>query len=168
MLRDRGLTYETVPAGTGRGRPPRTAGVWRAVVLAGLAVALGGCARRAEMTYRRAEVFFAQGEYRLAALEYEKVVASFPQSELADDALYKLGHIHRVHLEEPREALQAYLRLPCEYPTSPYAVEALLALGWGEFQEFGALVVEDAGAVGGEVEAWGVGGVVARGAGIGL
>lgn len=87
---------------------------------------LAGCARRAELTYRRAEMFFAQGEHRLAAAEYLKVADDYPQSELADDALYKLGYVLRAHLEDSREALSAYERLANRYPSSPYADDALL------------------------------------------
>jgi len=89
-------------------------------------MSVGGCARRAELTYRRAEMFFAQGQHRLAAAEYLKVADEYPQSELADDALYKLGYVLRAHLEDSREALNAYQRLAKSYPSSPYADDALL------------------------------------------
>ncbi|MCX7600037.1 MAG: tetratricopeptide repeat protein [Armatimonadetes bacterium] len=95
-------------------------------VLLALLMTLAGCARRAELTYRRAEMFFAQGEHRLAAAEYLKVADNYPQSEIADDALYKLGYMLRAHLEDSRAALAAYTRLASSYPSSPYADDALL------------------------------------------
>lgn len=109
---------------TGIGR--RVARSCCAVGLLAALMALTGCARRAELTYRRAEMFFAQGEHRLAVEEYLKVADNYPQSELADDALYKLGYVLRAHLEDSRGALMAYERLANSYPSSPYADDALL------------------------------------------
>jgi TolA-binding protein len=91
-----------------------------------LALAAAGCSTRASLMYRRAEMFFAQGSYNLAAAEYEQLVKSYPASPLADAALYKLGHLYRVHLGRTQDALAAYRRLAEQYPRSPYAGEALL------------------------------------------
>lgn len=92
-----------------------------------LAVAvLGGCISRAQLVYRRAEIFFGQGEYEMATAEYQRVVDAYPDDPLADDALYKLGHLYRVHLRQPGRALAAYSRLAEDYPASPFADDALL------------------------------------------
>jgi TolA-binding protein len=78
------------------------------------------------MVYRRAEMFFANGEYALAAQEYKRVVDDDPQSYLADDALFKLAHVDRVHLGKPKDALDAYSRLVTNYGDSPYVDDSLL------------------------------------------
>ncbi len=105
----------------------RRAPAWVVLGVGALAVlAAGGCGRRAEMVYRRAEMFFANGEYALAAQEYERVVDDDPQSYLADDALFKLAHVDRVHLGKPKDALLAYNRLVNSYGDSPYVDDALL------------------------------------------
>jgi hypothetical protein len=78
------------------------------------------------MVYRRAEMFFVNGEYALAAQEYKHVADEFPQAYLADDALFKLAHVDRVHLGKPKDALAAYDRLVTSYADSPYADDAML------------------------------------------
>lgn len=96
------------------------------VAAAAVIIALSACANRAALIYRRAEMFFGRGEYELAVAEYRRVAETYPDDILADDALYKLGYLYRVHLQQPRQAIAAYTSLAGRYPRSPYADEALL------------------------------------------
>ncbi|MCD6352431.1 MAG: tetratricopeptide repeat protein [Armatimonadetes bacterium] len=107
-------------------RAPSRSGLAAVIVLIAAAMTLGGCTTRAQLIYRRAEMFFGQGQYGLAAQEYERVVQSYPRDTVADDALYKLAYLYRVHLGQPARALTAYRHLAENYPTSPYADDALL------------------------------------------
>lgn len=98
-----------------------------ALACAGLAlVALAGCASRGQLIYRRAEIFFGRGDYEMAMTEYERITEDHASDPVADDALYKLGHLYRVHLKQPGRALTAYRRLAQDYPSSSYADDALL------------------------------------------
>ncbi len=63
-----------------------------------------------------------------AIIEYRKVAENYPQSHLADDALFEVGKIHlqRDNTEKAREALLAVAQ---KYPTSPLADDALFLVG---------------------------------------
>lgn len=98
-----------------------------AAVGALLALALlAGCSSKDERLYRRAEAFLAQGQFQVAAEEYARLAAEFPRSELADDALYKLGYILAEELDRPEAALAYYWALADNYPGSSYADDALM------------------------------------------
>lgn len=100
---------------------------WAGVVGALLAMALlAGCTSKDVRLYRRAEAFFAQGQFQVAAEEYGRLAAEHPHSELADDALYKLGYILAEELDQPNAALAQYWALADNYPRSPYADDALM------------------------------------------
>lgn len=87
---------------------------------------LAGCSSKDERLFRRAEAFFAQGQFQVAAEEYARLAAEFPRSELADDALYKLGYILAEELDQPESALTQYWALADSYPGSAYADDALM------------------------------------------
>jgi TolA-binding protein len=63
-----------------------------------------------------------------AIIEYRKVASRWPQSHLADDALYEVGsaYLSRADAEKAREALRAVAE---EYPASPLADDALFLVG---------------------------------------
>jgi TolA-binding protein len=63
-----------------------------------------------------------------AIIEYRKVVANWPTSHLADDALYAVGTTY-LSLEEKEKARQALLAVAEKYPTSPLADDALFMVG---------------------------------------
>lgn len=96
-----------------------------AVALLALAL-LAGCSSKDERLYRRAEAFLAQGQFQVAAEEYARLAAEFPRSELADDAMYKLGYIYAEELDQPEPALAQYWALADNYPDSSYADDALM------------------------------------------
>jgi len=87
---------------------------------------LAGCSSKDERLFRRAEAFFAQGQFQVAAEEYARLAAEFPRSELADDAMYKLGYILAEELDQPEPALAQYWALADNYPGSSYADDALM------------------------------------------
>jgi len=63
-----------------------------------------------------------------AIIEYRKVVANWPQSHLADDALYAVGSTY-LSLGETDKAREALLKVAQGYPTSPLADDALFMVG---------------------------------------
>ncbi|MBD3292881.1 MAG: tetratricopeptide repeat protein [Armatimonadia bacterium] len=87
---------------------------------------LVGCTSRAERLYRRAETFLAQGQHTMAAEEYQRIVTEEPDSDLADDALYKLAYVYAEELDQPTVGLVKYRALADSYPGSPWVDDALM------------------------------------------
>ncbi len=75
--------------------------------------------------YARAEAQKIVGDHREAARLYKKLQRRHPYSPKADDALYQLGLIRRLHLKSYPEAILAFLLLEKDYPDSPLAAKAL-------------------------------------------
>ncbi len=63
-----------------------------------------------------------------AIIEYRKVVAAWPESHLADDALHAIGTAY-LALGETVKAREVLLAVAEKYPASPLADDALLAVG---------------------------------------
>ncbi len=63
-----------------------------------------------------------------AIIEYRKVVAGWPQSHLADDALYEVGACY-LGLGETEKAREALRQMAEQYPSSPLADDALFLVG---------------------------------------
>jgi len=63
-----------------------------------------------------------------AIIEYRKVVARWPQSHLADDALYEVGTSY-VGLGDTEKAREALRQMARQYPSSPLADDALFQVG---------------------------------------
>lgn len=75
--------------------------------------------------YARAEEQKLVGHYQEAARLYKKLQRRHPASPKADEALYLLGEIRKLHLKNYPEAILAFLSLEKDYPHSPLAGEAL-------------------------------------------
>ncbi|MCF7731447.1 MAG: tetratricopeptide repeat protein [Akkermansiaceae bacterium] len=63
-----------------------------------------------------------------AIIEYRKVVKGWPQSHLADDALYAVGTTF-LSLGETGKAREALLAVASQYPSSPLADDAVFMVG---------------------------------------
>jgi tetratricopeptide (TPR) repeat protein len=63
-----------------------------------------------------------------AIIEYRKVVTNWPESHLADDALYAVGTTY-LSLDEPEKARKALSEVADKYATSPLADDALFMVG---------------------------------------
>ena len=95
-------------------------------IVAAAALMLAGCTSRSERLYRRAETFLAQGQHKMAAEEYQRIVSEEPDSDLADDALYKLAYVYAEELGQPTVGLVKYRALADSYPDSPWVDDALM------------------------------------------
>ena len=73
-----------------------------------------------------------------AIIEYRKVVANWPTSHLADDALYAVGTTY-LSLQETEKAREALLAVAEKYSTSPLADDALFMVGKSHEDEAGKL-----------------------------
>jgi tetratricopeptide (TPR) repeat protein len=63
-----------------------------------------------------------------AIVEYRKVVTNWPESHLADDALYAVGATY-LQLDETEKARKALREMAASYPVSPLADDALFLVG---------------------------------------
>ena len=73
-----------------------------------------------------------------AIMEYRKVFERWPESHLADDALYQIG-VHYMRLSEQKKAREALLLAAEKYPSSPLADDAFFLIGSSFEQEALAL-----------------------------
>jgi TolA-binding protein/uncharacterized protein YdhG (YjbR/CyaY superfamily) len=69
-----------------------------------------------------------------AIIEYRKVPARWPDSHLADDAMFDVGTTY-LAMGETQKAREALLAVAAEYPTSPLADDALYRVGQSYEQE---------------------------------
>ena len=67
--------------------------------------------------------YFKQGDYYSALLRFERAAARYPETELADEALYRAARTY-LKLHDLVGARETFSRLAGEYPTSPYRDEA--------------------------------------------
>lgn len=74
-----------------------------------------------------------------AIVEFRKVVKSWPQSHLADDALYAVGATYLL-LGETEKAREALLAVATQYPSSPLADDAVFMVGKSYEEEADKLV----------------------------
>lgn len=79
-----------------------------------------------------------------AIIEYRKVEQNWPQSHLADDALFEIGKIY-LELGETELARTALLQSAERYPKSPLADDALLLVGTSFVSEADQLAAVDRG-----------------------
>ena len=79
-----------------------------------------------------------------AIIEYRKVAKNWPQSHLADDALFEIGKIY-LQLGETELARTALLQSAVRYPESPLADDALLLVGTSYVSEADQLAAVDRG-----------------------
>jgi tetratricopeptide (TPR) repeat protein len=74
------------------------------------------------------ELHFRSKDYRRAIEMYGKVVADFPDSEEAEEALCRIGNIYHWNLKELRRAAQIYREFLSRYPQSKFASQVRIWL----------------------------------------
>jgi tol-pal system protein YbgF len=78
-----------------------------------------------DSAYWMADCYFKKGDYKTAVLRFDDVVARYPKSNKAPDALYRHGEsLVRLGPGYSKAALRAFERVIEEYPDSPRAAEA--------------------------------------------
>lgn len=108
------------------GGDPGTAAAGAAV--AGAAALQAGGGSGPDELYRSAYEDYMRGNYALAADGFAEYLRRFPDTELADNALYWIGECYDAQ-ERPEDALNAFTRVLDEYPTSDKAAAAQLKKG---------------------------------------
>ncbi len=99
-----------------------------AVGAAGAAALAGGGATTPEALYRSAYEDYMRGNYNLAADGFGEYLKRYPNTELADNALYWVGECFDAQ-EKSQEALDTFTLVLEDYPTSDKAAAAQLKKG---------------------------------------
>ncbi len=99
-----------------------------AAAAAGAAALPAGGGSGPDELYRSAYEDYMRGNYALAADGFAEYLRRFPDTELADNALYWIGECYDAQ-ERPEDALNAFTRVLDEYPTSDKAAAAQLKKG---------------------------------------
>lgn len=87
----------------------------------------------AKESFSKAEDTFAKKDWKGAIERYEAFLRDFPQSTLADDALFRTGLAHE-QLNDIPSAGRAYQRVIVDYPSSDFAGEARFRVGIAHFR----------------------------------
>ena len=83
--------------------------------------------------YQSAFTLLKESQYDRAITAFQKFLASFPDSSLADNAQYWLGEAYYVNKSFP-EALAAFQRVIDKYPQSRKRPDALLKIGYCQYE----------------------------------
>ncbi|MEI2421473.1 tol-pal system protein YbgF, partial [Arthrospira platensis SPKY2] len=98
--------------------------------VAGVMPSSGGDERAA---YHAALEMLRQGRYPQAEAGFKQFLADFPNSELADNALYWLAETHYVN-REFEAALAGFRQVLAQFPNSRKVPDALLKAGFCEYE----------------------------------
>jgi tol-pal system protein YbgF len=94
----------------------------------------GGAADTSDKgTYQTAFNLLKDGQYDRAIAAFQKFLASFPDSSLAENAQYWLGEAYYVNRSFP-ESQAAFQRVVDKYPQSRKLPDALLKIGYCEYE----------------------------------
>jgi tol-pal system protein YbgF len=83
--------------------------------------------------YQAAFNLLKDGQYDRAITAFQKFLAAYPDSSLADNAQYWLGEAYYVNKSFP-EALAAFQRVVDNYPQSRKLPDALLKIGYCDYE----------------------------------
>ena len=83
--------------------------------------------------YQAAFDLLKDGKYPEAAAAFKQFLATFPQSQLRDNAQYWLGEAHYVTKQYP-DALRAFRTVIEQYPDSRKIPDALLKIGYCNYE----------------------------------
>ncbi len=113
------------------------AGASAAGGVAAAGAAGGGTTTPAEVTdktsYQAAFDLLKNGQYDRAIAAFQSFLASYPTSQLADNAQYWLGEAYYVNKSYP-QALDAFQRVIDQYPQSRKLPDALLKVGYCNYE----------------------------------
>lgn len=84
--------------------------------------------------YQAAYELLRNGHNSRAIAEFKDIIATYPQGEFADNAQYWLGEAYKVN-QNLDAAKQAFLQVVMNYVDSPKVPDALLKLGYIEFEQ---------------------------------
>ena len=74
--------------------------------------------------FKKAKIKIKQRKFAEADSLLEKLVASYPDGILADDALFLLGQLNENQFKNLAKAMEFYQKLMTDYPGSTFTVDA--------------------------------------------
>lgn len=77
-----------------------------------------------ELLLRKAQAMKQQGKWQEATIYLEQIVSNWGQDILADDALFQLGELYELHLNDKTKAAEYYKKIIFDYKGSLLTVEA--------------------------------------------
>jgi tol-pal system protein YbgF len=92
-----------------------------------------GASAEDKTSYQAAFNLLKDGQYDRAIAAFQKFLAAYPDSSLADNAQYWLGEAYYVNKTYP-EALAAFQRVIDKYPQSRKLSDALLKIGFCRYE----------------------------------
>lgn len=95
--------------------------------------ATGGTGDAPQIAYGRAFDALKAANYPLAIAGFRSFLGTYPRHELADNAQYWLGEAYYV-TRDYDNALAAFARVGSEWPASSKAADALLKVGYSQFE----------------------------------
>lgn len=107
----------------------RLAGSLAGGVVVALLVSAGRDHWGAQRTFRAAEAAWEQGDYRRSAALFSEVAERHPGHKLAPEALFRLGRVTYLFLNDPREAVRSLRQLSRHEGAGPWARSAQQLLG---------------------------------------
>jgi tol-pal system protein YbgF len=125
-------------AGSASGAAPSAAPAAGAAAAAGASAAAAAGAGNADSgedktAYQTAFNLLKDGQYDRAIVAFQKFLAAYPDSSLADNAQYWLGEAYYVNKAYP-EAEAAFQRVIDKYPQSRKLADALLKIGFCRYE----------------------------------
>ena len=81
-----------------------------------------------DLIYLKGKAFELQGQWEQASGYFKQIISTYPTELLADDALFHLANIQRVHFKDDSAAMESYLKIIDQYPGSIYSEEARLSI----------------------------------------
>lgn len=81
-----------------------------------------------DLIYLKGKAFELQGQWDQASVYFKQIISTYPTELLADDALFHLANIQRVHFKDDSAAMESYLKIIDQYPGSIYSEEARLSI----------------------------------------
>jgi len=81
-----------------------------------------------DLIYLKGKAHELQGQWEQASGYFKQIISTYPTELLADDALFHLANIQRIHFKDDSAAMESYLKIIDQYPGSIYSEEARLSI----------------------------------------
>ena len=84
---------------------------------------------------RRADLLQGRGDAEEAEGQWLDVIDGFPSSQLAPEAMFRVGFLRETVMGDTTGAMEAYSQLVAIYPRSPWSEQAAASIKWLGFSE---------------------------------
>ena len=84
---------------------------------------------------RRADLLQGRGDAEAAEGQWLDVIDGFPSSQLAPEAMFRVGFLRETVMGDTTGAMEAYGQLVAVFPESPWSEQAAASIKWLGFSE---------------------------------